>query len=94
MAVRIAELTVTPTPLRPGDSAHARCRVESDATVKRVYALLPNGSTITFSKVSETEFELTQQVPWDAPSGTFPITLVAETEKGERTTFAASITIS
>lgn len=94
MAVRIAEVTVTPTPLRPGTSAHAKCRVESDAPVRRVYALLPDGSTITFQKVSETEFELSEQVPWDAPSGTFSVTLVAETETGERATLATSITIS
>jgi len=94
MAVRIAEVTVTPTPLRLGVSAHAKCRVESDAPVKRVYALLPDGSSISFRKVSETEFELSEQVPWDAPSGTFPVTLVAETETGERATLATSITIS
>jgi RNA polymerase sigma-70 factor (ECF subfamily) len=79
MAVRIAEVSVTPSPLRPGSSAHAKCRVEADAPVRRVYALLPDGSTVTFRKVSETEFELSEQVPWDAPSGTYPVTLVAET---------------
>jgi RNA polymerase sigma-70 factor (ECF subfamily) len=94
MAVRIAEVTVTPSPLRPGSSAHAKCRVEADAPVRRVYALLPDGSTVTFRKVSETEFELSEQVPWDAPSGTYPVTLVAETETGERTTLATSITIA
>ena len=94
MAVRIAEVTVTPSPLRPGSSAHAKCRVEADAPVRRVYALLPDGSTVTFRKVSETEFELSEQVPWDAPSGTYPVTLVAETETGERATLATSITIA
>jgi RNA polymerase sigma-70 factor (ECF subfamily) len=94
MAVRIAEVTVTPSPLRPGSSAHAKCRVEADAPVRRVYALLPDGSTVTFRKVSETEFELREQVPWDAPSGTYPVTLVAETETGERATLATSITIA
>jgi RNA polymerase sigma-70 factor (ECF subfamily) len=94
MAVRIAEVTVTPSPLRPRSSAHAKCRVESDAPVRRVYALLPDGSTVTFRKVSETEFELSEQVPWDAPSGTYPVTLVAETETGERATLATSITIA
>jgi RNA polymerase sigma-70 factor (ECF subfamily) len=94
MAVRIAEVTVTPSPLRPGVSAHAKCRVEADAPVRRVYALLPDGSTVTFRKVSETEFELSEQVPWDAPSGTYPVTLVAETETGERATLATSITIA
>jgi RNA polymerase sigma-70 factor (ECF subfamily) len=94
MAVRIAEVTVTPSPLRPGSSAHAKCRAESDAPVRRVYALLPDGSTVTFRKVSETEFELSEQVPWDAPSGTYPVTLVAETETGERATLATSITIA
>jgi RNA polymerase sigma-70 factor (ECF subfamily) len=94
MAVRIAEVSVTPSPLRPGSSAHAKCRVEADAPVRRVYALLPDGSTVTFRKVSETEFELSEQVPWDAPSGTYPVTLVAETETGERATLATSITIA
>jgi RNA polymerase sigma-70 factor (ECF subfamily) len=94
MAVRIAEVTVTPSPLRPGSSAHAKCRVEADAPVRRVYALLPDGSTVTFRKVSETEFELSEQVPWDAPSGTYPVTLVAETETGEQATLATSITIA
>jgi len=94
MAVRIAEVTVTPSPLRPGSSAHAKCRVEADSPVRRVYALLPDGSTVTFRKVSETEFELSEQVPWDAPSGTYPVTLVAETETGERATLATSITIA
>jgi RNA polymerase sigma-70 factor (ECF subfamily) len=94
MAVRIAEVTVNPSPLRPGSSAHAKCRVEADAPVRRVYALLPDGSTVTFRKVSETEFELSEQVPWDAPSGTYPVTLVAETETGERATLATSITIA
>jgi RNA polymerase sigma-70 factor (ECF subfamily) len=94
MAVRIAEVTVTPSPLRSGVSAHAKCRVEADAPVRRVYALLPDGSTVTFRKVSETEFELSEQVPWDAPSGTYPVTLVAETETGERATLATSITIA
>ncbi len=94
MAVRIAEVMVTPTPLRPGATAHAKCRVEADAPVRRVYALLPDGSTITFRKVSETEFELQEHVPWDAPTGTYPVTLVAETETGERTTFATTITIA
>ncbi len=94
MAVRIAEVTVTPTPLRPGVVAHAKCRVETDALVRRVYALLPDGSTITFQKVSETEFELNETVPWDAPAGTYPVTLVAETETGERATFATTITIA
>jgi RNA polymerase sigma-70 factor (ECF subfamily) len=94
MAVRIAEVTVTPSPLRPGSSAHAKCRVEADVPVRRVYALLPDGSTVTFRKVSETEFELSEQVPWDAPSGTYPVTLVAETETGERATLATSITIA
>lgn len=94
MAVRIAEVSVTPSPLRPRSSAHAKCRVEADAPVRRVYALLPDGSTVTFRKVSETEFELSEQVPWDAPSGTYPVTLVAETETGERATLATSITIA
>jgi RNA polymerase sigma-70 factor (ECF subfamily) len=94
MAVRIAEVSVTPSPLRPGSSAHAKCRVEADAPVRRVYALLPDGSTVTFRKVSETEFELSEQVPWDAPSGTYPVTLVAETETGEQATLATSITIA
>jgi RNA polymerase sigma-70 factor (ECF subfamily) len=94
MAVRIAEVSVTPSPLRPGSSAHAKCRIEADAPVRRVYALLPDGSTVTFRKVSETEFELSEQVPWDAPSGTYPVTLVAETETGERATLATSITIA
>ena len=94
MAVRIAEVTVTPLPLRPGSLAHAKCRVESDAPVSRVYALLPDGSSVSFRKVSETEFELSEQVPWDAPSGTIPVTLVAETETGERSTLATSITIA
>ncbi len=94
MAVRIAEVTVTPTPLRPGDLAHAKCRLESDEPVKRVFAMLPDGSSINFRKVSETEFEVNQQVPWDAPFGTYPVTLVAETESGERVTLATTVTIA
>ncbi len=79
MALRIAEMTVTPSPLRAGSQAHARCRVESDTEVRRVYVLLPDGRVVEFRKVSETEFELTEQVPWDAPSGTYSVTVVAET---------------
>lgn len=94
MALRIAEVTVTPSPLRAGSQAYARCRVESGAEVRRVYALLPDGRAIEFHKVSETEFELTEQVPWDAPLGTYPVTLVAETVSGERTFLPVTITIA
>ncbi len=94
MAVRIVEITVTPSPLRPGSLAYAKCRVEADSPVRRVYALLPDGSSITFRKVSETEFELNETVPWDAPTGTYPVTLVAETETGERAALGTTITIT
>lgn len=94
MAVRIVDVTVTPSPLSPGSSAYAKCLVEADAPVRRVYALLPDGSSVTFRQVSEAEFELSEQVPWDAPRGTYPVTLVVETETGERATLATSITIA
>jgi hypothetical protein len=94
MAVRIVEVTVTPSPLQAGSQARARCCVESDAEVRRVYALLPDGRVAEFHKVSETEFELTEQVPWDAPMGTYSVTVVAETVNGERTFLPATITIA
>lgn len=94
MAVRIAEVTVTPSPLKVGSQATAKCRVDADSAVRRVYALLPGGMVLNFHKVSDAEFELTEQVPWDAPLGTYPITVVAETETGERATLATSVTIA
>ncbi|MCS7224219.1 MAG: hypothetical protein NZ959_06655 [Armatimonadetes bacterium] len=93
MAVRIVEVTITPTPLRPGVPAHAVCRVEGDEPVQRVYAVLPDGQPLNLVKVSETEFEIRQEVPWGAPPGTYPITLVAEGASGARTTYATSVTI-
>jgi hypothetical protein len=56
--------------------------------------LLPDGRVAEFHKVSETEFELTEQVPWDAPMGTYSVTVVAETVSGERTFLPATITIA
>lgn len=94
MAVRIAEVTVTPMPLRANVQAVAKCIVDADVAVRRVYALLPNGMVLEFRKVSDTEFELTGQVPWDAPSGTYSITIIAETETGEQATFTTSVTIA
>lgn len=94
MAVRIAELTVTPMPLRAGSQAVAKCCVEADTVVKRVYALLPDGTIRDFRKVSDAEFELAEQVPWDASPGTYPVTVIAETETGERATLATSVTIA
>ncbi len=94
MAVRIAELKVTPTPLQAGNQALAKCCVEADAVVKRVYAVLPDGTVRDFRKVSEVEFELAEQVPWDASPGTYPVTLIAETETGEKATLATSVTIA
>lgn len=94
MAFRIAEMSVTPSPLRPGVFAHARCRVEADVEVRRVYAMLPDGSTVEFQRINPTEFELTQQVPWDTPTGTYPVTIIAEAASGERTFATATINIA
>ncbi len=93
MAVKIVEVAITPTPLRAGGPAHAVCTIEADQPVEKVYALLPDGQIVPFQKVSENRFELRQEVPWGAPAGTYPVTLVAETTSGERATYAGSVTI-
>lgn len=82
MALTIAKWSVEPEVIHPGDEALATCMIEGDEPVESVVLWLPDGGGLTFRDAGGGRYQAKSTVPYDAPAGTWDLSLVARGKSG------------
>lgn len=83
MAITIAEVQYTPNPMVAGGKVKATCKVECDSEIASVKMYTPDYRTLEAHDTGNGIFALETDVPYDAPSGMYDVTLVATAKNGD-----------
>ena len=90
-AAQITDVTISPDPMLVGEQAQIECRVSEPDEVAKASLVIFNG----LMEMDMThQGELVQDLPIDAPTGTFPASIVAELKDGTRVEHKFSFTIT
>jgi hypothetical protein len=89
MAITISEIKCTPDPLVPGKKVKATCKVTADEGVKSVKIYDPDYNAMEAyddgthgdDVAGDGIYTLVTDVPYDAPSGTYYITITVTDKK-------------
>ena len=90
MAISIADVKYTPDPMVPGSKVKVTCKVTADEGVESVKIDAPDYQTLeTYDDGTHGDdvagdgiYTRVGDVPYDAPPGTYYVTVVATDEKG------------
>jgi len=84
-AAQITDVNISPDPMLVGQQAQIECRVsEPDEVVKVSLAIFNGLMEMDMTHQGDGLYQLLQDLPIDAPTGTFPASIVAELKDGTR----------
>ena len=101
MAILITDIKYTPDPMVAGSKVKATCKVTADEGIKSVKLYDPDYNAIIAyddgthgdDMAGDGIYTIVEDVPYDAPSGTYYITIVATDQKDNTERKSVPITI-
>jgi len=94
MAISISDIEYTPNPMVAGKKVKATCKVTADEEMQSVKIYDPEYRALEAKDVEGNGvYMLETDVPYDAPPGTYYITVVATDKKGDTERKSVSIKI-
>lgn len=83
MPISVSDLKIEPFPLKRGYWGRGECRVTSDeGSIVEVVVIDPLGNRLWAERRGEDIFVLEGNIPYDVPTGTYTLYLVARDSKG------------
>jgi len=83
MAITVEEIKYTPDPMVAGSKVKATFKIKSDEEIESVKLYTPDYRTLEAKASGEGEYSLESDVPYDAPAGTYDVTLTVTDKKGD-----------
>lgn len=83
MAITVEEIKYVPDPMVAGSKVKATFKIKSDEEVASVKLYTPDYRTLEAKASGAGEYSLETDVPYDAPAGTYDVTLVVTDQKGD-----------
>jgi len=94
-AAQITDIRISPNPMLVGEQAQIECRVSEPDKVVKVSLVILNGlMKMDMTHQGDGVYQLLQDLPVDAPTGKFPISIDAELKDGKRVEHKFSFTIT
>jgi len=94
-AAQITDVTISPDPMLVGEQAKIECRLSEPGKVAKVSLVIFNGlMEMDMTHRGDGLYQLVQDLPIDAPTGTFPASIVAELSDGASVEHKFSFTIT
>jgi beta-glucuronidase len=92
---QVSDVNISPDPMLVGQRAKIECRVSEPHKVVKVSLVIFNGlMKMDMEHQGDGLYQLRQDLPIDAPTGTFPASIVVELEDGTRIEQRFSFTIT